>query len=160
MDDDATARELIARHLQDEGFSVVTAANGVEALKLARELRPTAITLDVMMPDLDGWTVLSALKGDPDLASIPVVMVTIVDEKQRGLALGATGYLMKPIERAQLLALLAPWRAVARPTRVLVIEDDPDQLAFISAALAQPNWEIVEASNGRLGARKDAGSAA
>ena len=154
VDDDATARELIARHLEDEGFSVVTVANGVEALKLARELRPTAITLDVMMPDLDGWTVLSALKGDPDLASIPVVMVTIVDEQQRGVALGAAGYLMKPIERAKLLALLAPWRAEARPTRVLVIEDDPDQLAFISAALAQPNWEIVEAANGRLALEK------
>ena len=151
VDDDATARELISHYLQDEGFAVVSAANGVEALKLARELRPAAITLDVVMPDLSGWNVLSALKGDPELAAIPVVMVTITDEKRRAFALGATGYLMKPIERAQLLELLAPWRASARATRVLVVEDDPDQLASISAALAEPNWQIVEAGNGRVG---------
>jgi signal transduction histidine kinase/DNA-binding response OmpR family regulator len=150
IDDDATARELITRYLNDEGFAVVTAANGIEALKLARELHPTAITLDVMMPDLDGWTVLSALKGDPKLAAIPVIMVTIVDEQQHAFALGAAGYLMKPIKRAQLLDLLAPWRAKTRATRALVVEDDPAQLAVIGAALAEPNWEIIEAANGRL----------
>jgi len=117
---------------------------------LAREVRPTAITLDVMMPDLDGWTVLSALKGDPELAPIPVIMVTIVDEQRHAFALGAAGYLTKPIKRAQLLGLLAPWRAKARPTRALVVEDDPAQLAFITAALAEPSWEVVEAANGRL----------
>ena len=69
---------------------------------MAREVKPIAITLDVVMPELDGWTVLSALKGDPDLASIPVIMVTITDEKQRAFALGATGYLTKPIDRAKL----------------------------------------------------------
>jgi signal transduction histidine kinase/DNA-binding response OmpR family regulator/HAMP domain-containing protein len=151
VDDDLTARELISRYLQDEGFAVVSAANGVEALKLARQLHPAAITLDVVMPDLSGWNVLSALKGDPELASIPVVMVTITDEKRRALALGATGYLIKPIERAQLVELLAPWRASERATGVLVVEDDPDQLASISAALAEPNWQIVEAGNGRVG---------
>jgi adenylate cyclase len=150
IDDDATARELITRYLNDEGFAVIPAANGIEALKLAREVRPTAITLDVMMPDLDGWTVLSALKGDPELASIPVVMVTIVDEQQHAFALGAAGYLMKPIKREQLLGLLAPWRAKARPTRALVVEDDPYQLAFITAALAESNWEAIEAANGKL----------
>src|SRR5262249_22180799 len=95
IDDDQTARELIAHDLQEKGFSVITASNGVEALRRVREVRPAAITLDVKMPDLDGWTVLSALKGDPDLASIPVVMVTIVDEKHRAVALGAAGYLSK-----------------------------------------------------------------
>jgi CheY-like chemotaxis protein len=143
VDDDVTARELISRYLQDEGFAVVSAVNGVDALRLARDVRPAAITLDVVMPDLSGWNVLSALKGDPELAAIPVVMVTITDEKRRAFALGATGYLMKPVERAQLLTLLAPWRAIARPTRVLVVEDDPDQLASIAAALAEPNWQIV-----------------
>jgi len=102
------------------------------------------------MPDLDGWTVLSALKGNPELALIPVIMVTIVDEQQHAFALGAAGYLTKPVKRAQLLGLLAPWRAKARPTRALVVEDDPDQLAFICVALADPNWEVVEAANGRL----------
>ena len=80
IDDDATARELISDHLKAEGYSVVTASGGMEGLKRAKELRPTAITLDVMMPDLDGWSVLAALRRDPELADIPVIMVTIVDE--------------------------------------------------------------------------------
>src|SRR5258707_11455900 len=78
IDDDATARELIADHLKAEGFSVATAAGGVEGLKLAKELRPTAITLDVMMPDLDGWSVLAALRQDTGLAEIPGILSTIV----------------------------------------------------------------------------------
>jgi adenylate cyclase len=150
VDDDATARELISGYLLDAGFEVVSAANGVQAIKMARELRPVAITLDVVMPELDGWTVLSALKGDPDLASIPVIMVTIADEKQRAFALGATGYLLKPIDRIKLFNLLTPWRAASGPTRVLVVEDDPDQLQSIGMALAQPNWQVIEATNGRI----------
>ena len=84
IDDDQTVRELMERYLVREGFAVVTADNGIAGLARARELHPAAITLDVMMPDIDGWTVLAALKGDPTLADIPVVLVTIVDEKQRG----------------------------------------------------------------------------
>jgi len=83
VDDDATARELVEQHLQRAGFAVVTARGGQEALRLVRELRPTAVTLDIMMPDLDGWTVLAAMKGDPALASIPVVLMSIVDQKKR-----------------------------------------------------------------------------
>ena len=99
VDDDPTVRELMSRHLEREGFAVVTAESGKEGLRLARELRPDAMTLDIMMPDLDGWTVLAAIKGDPSLASIPVVLMTIVDEKNRGYALGAADYLMKPVDR-------------------------------------------------------------
>jgi CheY-like chemotaxis protein len=91
IDDDPTARELIAAYLADSGFTVETAANGIDGLKKARALRPAALTLDIMMPDIDGWTVLAALKGDPALADIPVVIVTIVDEQRRGIALGAAG---------------------------------------------------------------------
>ncbi len=89
VDDDATVRDLMERFLSKEGFSVATAIGGREALDLARELHPSAITLDVMMPDLDGWTVLAAIKGDPALADIPVILMTILDEKTRGYALGA-----------------------------------------------------------------------
>jgi adenylate cyclase len=115
IDDDATARELLSDHLKAEGFSVVTAAGGMEGLKLAKELRPTAITLDVMMPDLDGWSVLSALRQDPELADIPVIMVSIVDEHRRGIALGAAGYLTKPIDRERLHRLVSRFRASAPP---------------------------------------------
>ncbi len=103
VDDDPTVRELVERHLTREGFAVVTASGGQEGLRLARELHPAAITLDVMMADLDGWTVLAAIKGDPELADIPVILLSIVDEKKRGYALGATDYLVKPVDRARLV---------------------------------------------------------
>jgi len=149
IDDDATARELIADHLKAEGFSVVTAAGGVEGLKLAKELRPTAITLDVMMPDLDGWSVLAALRQDPELADIPVIMVTIVDEHRRGIALGAAGYLTKPIDRERLHRLVARYRAAAPPTRVLLVEDDALQRERMREWLEGPQWTVREAANGR-----------
>jgi adenylate cyclase len=107
IDDDPTARELIATHLASEGFAVETAMNGVDGLKKARALRLAAITLDVLLPDVDGWTVLAALKGEPALSGIPVVIVTIVDEQRRGIALGAAGYLTKPIDRERLVEILS-----------------------------------------------------
>jgi signal transduction histidine kinase/DNA-binding response OmpR family regulator len=149
IDDDATARELIADHLKAEGFSVVTAAGGVEGLKRAKELRPTAITLDVMMPDLDGWSVLAALRQDPELAEIPVIMITIVDEQRRGIALGAAGYLTKPIDRERLRHVIERFRAPARPTRVLMVEDDAVQRERMCGWLEGPQWAVQEAENGR-----------
>jgi signal transduction histidine kinase/CheY-like chemotaxis protein/HAMP domain-containing protein len=149
IDDDATARELIADHLKAEGFSVVTAAGGVEGLKLAKELRPTAITLDVMMPDLDGWSVLAALRQDPELAEIPVIMITIVDEHRRGIALGAAGYLTKPIDRERLHRLVSRFRAPAPPTRVLLVEDDAVERERMRGWLEGPQWAVREAANGR-----------
>jgi signal transduction histidine kinase/CheY-like chemotaxis protein len=149
IDDDATARELIADHLKAEGFSVVTAAGGVEGLKLAKELRPTAITLDVIMPDLDGWSVLAALRQDPELAEIPVIMITIVDEHRRGIALGAAGYLTKPIDRERLHRLVSRFRAPVPPTCVLLVEDDAVQRERMRGWLEGPQWTVREAANGR-----------
>ena len=150
IDDDATARELIATHLAAKGFAVVTAASGAEGIKLARELRPLAITLDVMMPHIDGWTVLATLKSEPSLADIPVVMVTIVDEHRRGMALGAAGYLTKPIDRERLVEILSRYRAADRPSTVLVIEDDEDQRAVFREMLSAQGWLVSEAANGCL----------
>jgi adenylate cyclase len=154
IDDDATARELIADHLKAEGFSAVTAAGGIEGLKLAKELRPTAITLDVMMPDLDGWSVLTALRQDPELAEIPVIMITIVDEHRRGIALGAAGYLTKPIDRERLRRVIGRFRAPARPTRVLVVEDDAVQRERMLGWLKGPQWTVREAENGRVALKR------
>src|SRR4029078_3602415 len=120
IDDDAIAREPIADNLKMAGFSVVTAAGGLEGLKLARELHPIAITLDVMMPDLDGWSVLAALRQDAELADTPVIMVSIADENRRGMALGAAGYLVKPIERDRLIAMLQRFCPSRLPRRILV----------------------------------------
>src|SRR5262249_61346372 len=119
IDDDATARELVADHLKAEGFFVVTAAGGVDGLNLAKELRPTAITLDVIMHDLDGWSVLAALRQDPELAEIPVIMITIVDEHRCGVALGAAGYLTKPIDPERLPRLVSRYPAPRPPQRLL-----------------------------------------
>jgi CheY-like chemotaxis protein len=149
IDDDATARELISDHLKAGGFSVVTAAGGVEGIKLAKELQPTAITLDVMMPDLDGWSVLAALRQNPELADIPVIMVSIVDDKRRGIALGAAGYLTKPIDRERLLQLVRRFQAPTRATRVLMVEDDASQRERMLGWLERPHWIVREAANGR-----------
>jgi signal transduction histidine kinase/DNA-binding response OmpR family regulator/flagellar biosynthesis chaperone FliJ len=150
IDDDETARQLIADYLAQAGFAVITAANGVEGLKRAKEYHPIAITLDVIMPDIDGWTVLAALRGDPELADIPTIMATIVDEQRHGMTLGAVGYLTKPIDRDKLVDLVAKYRAPSGPTRILVVEDDATQRELIRSWLEPQNWSVIEADNGRV----------
>jgi len=146
IDDEASARELMERFLAREGFQVVTAGGGEEGLRLARERRPDAITLDVLMPGVDGWAVLAALKGDPATADIPVVMLTIVDERNLGYALGAADYLTKPIDRDRLLAVLSKHR---RGRSVLVVDDDPDVRALLRRSLEREGYAVVEAEHGR-----------
>ena len=114
IDDDSTQRELIRRFLQKEGFCVRTAARGEAGLRLARELRPVAITLDVMMPGMDGWSVLLALKADRDLRDIPVIMLTMVDDPDRGFALGAADFATKPVDRALLSQILRKYTCPQR----------------------------------------------
>jgi CheY-like chemotaxis protein len=148
IDDDATARDLIADQLKAEGLSVVTAAGGLEGLKLAKDLRPLAITLDVVMPDLDGWSVLAALRQDSELAEIPVIMTTILDEHRRAVALGAAGYLTKPIDRDRLHRLVGRFKAPARATKVLLVEDDALQRERVRSWLEGQQWIVQEAANG------------
>jgi len=150
IDDDPTARELITAHLREGGFAVKTASSGIDGLKLARELRPVAITLDVLMPDVDGWTILAALKGDPTLADIPVIIVTIVDEQRRGITLGAAGYLTKPIDRHRLLKIMTPYRMTERTNTVLVVEDSDEHRNLLRTILEPEGWVVREAINGRL----------
>ena len=123
IDDDPEARALMRRFLGKEGFRILEAADGPTGLLLARELKPDVITLDVLMPGMDGWEVLSALKDDPELAAIPVVLATIVDEEHLGFALGAAEYLTKPIDRERLIAVLDRYKspdALVREVRGLV----------------------------------------
>jgi CheY-like chemotaxis protein/anti-sigma regulatory factor (Ser/Thr protein kinase) len=100
IDDDDVVRSLLHAYLSKIGYQVALAENGQEGIKLAKKLRPNAITLDVMMPGMDGWMVLSFLKKDPDLANIPIIMISIMDDKILGQALGATEYLTKPLKRS------------------------------------------------------------
>ncbi len=110
IDDDPDARDLIARCLSKQGFRVLSSASGEAGLLLAKELRPDAITLDVMMPSMDGWAVLSALKADRDLADIPVIMLTFLDDKNQGLELGAAEYLRKPLDYKRFADLLSKYQ--------------------------------------------------
>jgi signal transduction histidine kinase/CheY-like chemotaxis protein len=148
IDDDATARDIIADHLKNAGYEVITAAGGLEGLKRAKEAHPIAITLDLMMPDLDGWAVLAALRQDSDLADIPVIIATILDEHRRGTTLGAAGYLTKPIHRDRLIRLVQRFRQPVRRTRVLVVEDDAIQRERIRSWLEPQQWLVSEAENG------------
>jgi len=110
IDDDRVVRDLLVRFLEKEGLRVVTASEGSEGLRLAREVRPHLITLDIVMPGLDGWGVLKGLKADADLANIPVMMITIVDNPGLGHSLGAVEYLTKPIDWRRLGTALAKYR--------------------------------------------------
>jgi CheY-like chemotaxis protein len=148
IDDDSTVRDLMTQFLERQGFAVVTATGGVEGLARVREVRPAAVTLDIMMPDLDGWTVLAALKGDPATADIPVIVVTIVDEKQRGYALGAAEYMVKPIDRERLTRALRSLSPVVG--HLLLIEDDDHTRTMMRQALEGDGWKVSEAENGRV----------
>ena len=110
IDDDAAVRELMSRFLGKLNFNVLTVASGEEGLRLAKQVRPVLITLDVVMPACDGWSVLSRLKADSELSKIPVIMVTIVDNEARGFALGASNYLIKPVDRERLAVLIEKHR--------------------------------------------------
>jgi signal transduction histidine kinase/CheY-like chemotaxis protein len=107
IDDEAGARELIRRALEKDGFHVTCAADGDEGLSLARDIRPAAITLDIMMPGRDGWDVLADLKSDEDLADVPVVMISVLDDEGTAYSLGATDFVRKPIDRRKLSEVLA-----------------------------------------------------
>jgi signal transduction histidine kinase/CheY-like chemotaxis protein len=147
VDDDPAARDLLANHLHREGYRVLQARGGEEALARAREARPDAITLDVMMPKMDGWAVLTQIKNDPELADIPVVMVTILAERGVGLSLGAAEFLTKPVDRGRLSAVLR--RLLRRDGPVLLVEDDPDSCNATRRKIERMGLEAASAANGR-----------
>ena len=149
IDDDPVVHDLMTRLLTKEGFEVVSAFNAEEGLRLADTLRPAVITLDVMMPGIDGWNVLAALKSDPELADIPVVLVTMTDDRKKGYALGAADYLTKPIDPARLGSVLKRHTHVAHSPVALIIDDDPAMRDMMSRQLRAQGWDISEASNGR-----------
>jgi signal transduction histidine kinase/CheY-like chemotaxis protein len=148
IDDDAMQRDLMQRYLTKEGFTVTTSDGGVEGLRLAHELLPAAITLDVMMPDMDGWTVLSALKADRILRDIPVIMLTMVDDPARGFSLGASDYATKPVNRHRLAKILKKYTCLRPPCPVLVVDDEPAARVLTRAILEKEGWAVTEASNG------------
>jgi signal transduction histidine kinase/CheY-like chemotaxis protein len=151
IDDEPTARDMITRMLQKEGYSVVTAANGMDGLKLATEMQPDVITLDIMMSGMDGWSVLSKLKADPAVAAIPVVVITIIDDRNLSFALGASDYLTKPIDRERLSDVLRRVRSNGNEKSVLIVEDDEGARKMMRRLFEKEGWAVSEAENGRVG---------
>ncbi|MCP9849924.1 response regulator [Cyanobium sp. Morenito 9A2] len=151
IDDDPAAADLVSRFLIRDGYRVWVAQGGEQGLELARSLRPDAITLDVMMPGLDGWTVLAQLKADAELAAIPVVIMTMVDERELGESLGAADCLAKPIDWGRLHQLMGTITADGpeAPARLLVVEDDRAHAELLRRMLEKQGWMVDHAANGR-----------
>jgi signal transduction histidine kinase/CheY-like chemotaxis protein len=147
IDDEPAVHEILARTLVKYGYRTERALTGGEGLRLARKLRPQIITLDVMMPGMDGWSVLNALKSDPDLRDIPVILLTIVDNKNLGYSLGAADYLTKPIDRERLASVLMRYRGAAG-NLALVVEDEPSSRDVLVRLLKNEGWLVNEAGNG------------
>jgi len=152
IDDDLTVQDLMTEYLAQEGYTVITASGGEEGLQVAREQHPCLITLDVMMPRMDGWSVLAKLKADPQLANIPVVMVTMMDNKKMGFALGASDYLTKPIQPDRLRDVLSRFHcADGVPCPILIVEDNESTRQLMRDIMVNEGWQVIEAENGRVG---------
>jgi signal transduction histidine kinase/DNA-binding response OmpR family regulator len=151
VEDEPQAASLLSLYLAKGGYRTEAARDGGEALRKARELQPAAITLDIMLPTLDGWEVLRGLKGDDRTRDIPVVVASIVDNQSLGYALGAVDYFVKPIDRRALLARLDRYRHNGTRPRVLAIDDERDALALVTETLRPAGYEVETASGGRDG---------
>jgi len=149
IDDDTRVHDMLRRSLAKEGFRVEVASGGEEGLRMVPHLRPDAITLDVMMPGMDGWAVLSALKANPQTADIPVVMLTIVDNQNMGYSLGAAEYLTKPIDRDRLTVLLKKYAGEVHVRCALVVDDEADTREILRRQLESDGWCVQLAANGR-----------
>jgi CheY-like chemotaxis protein len=153
IDDDENACDLLARSLAREGFRVLSARTGEAGVQAAREQRPDVITLDVLMPGQDGWSVLRRLKSDPELAGIPVVIVSMLEGGDIGRVLGAADFVTKPVDRERLAGVVRRYRGTREPARALIIEDDPASRELLRRSLEQDGWQVGEAANGREGLR-------
>jgi CheY-like chemotaxis protein/two-component sensor histidine kinase len=158
VDDDASTRDLMLRVLQRNDFRVVTAANGEEGLRLARDLHPDAITLDVILPGMSGWAVLSALKADPQISDIPVVMLTMVDDRNRGIALGASDYVVKPVDAAKLTQMLHKFETQGVAKTAMIVDDDGNYRGILRRVVERAGWTATEAENGKVALQKLSGS--
>ncbi len=154
IDDDPNLADLLRPTLSREGFVIQTAVNGALGLQLARQLHPAIIILDVLMPGMDGWAVLTALKADPALTDIPVIMLSMVEDREMGLAVGASDYLTKPIDHNRLASVLRKYRTSHATHSVLVVEDDLLTRQMLRRGLEKEGWHVAEAENGRVGLQR------
>jgi CheY-like chemotaxis protein len=138
----------LQRELAGAGYEVLHAAGGREGLKLAKQTRPDVITLDIIMPDLDGWSVLKELKADPELCEIPVVLATIMRDRDLGFALGAADYITKPLDREAVVRVVGRHLRGEGRAQVLVVDDDPKTRDLLRRTLRKAGWSVAEAANG------------
>jgi PAS domain S-box-containing protein len=150
IDDDSDVHELMRRFLMPHGFQVVSAFSGNAGVQYAQKLEPDIIALDVMMPGRDGWSVLTELKQNDDTADIPVVMVSMVDDRSIGYALGASEYLVKPINRERLVNTLSRFRPDAQQPHAMVVEDEDDVREVVDRHLSRAGWSVSTAENGQV----------
>ncbi|HEY5963425.1 MAG TPA: response regulator [Xanthobacteraceae bacterium] len=149
VDDDPAVHDVLTPTLTKNGYRVIHARDGAEALATLRKSPPDVMTLDVMMPNVDGWSVLAEMKSDPALAHIPVIMLTIVDDRNLGWSLGASEYMTKPIDRERLVALVHRFTNRSADAVVLIVDDDPEVRNVVSATLRNAGLKAAEAVNGR-----------
>lgn len=150
IDDDPIMLELMDRFLSKEGFDVHLAANGRDGLEMAKRLQPMAVTTDVMMPEMDGWEVVTAMRNDPATSHIPVVVVTVTDSRDMGVAVGASQFLTKPVDWSRLGELMARYRADRDERPVLVVEDDEASREQLVRMLTRDGWRVLAAENGHV----------
>lgn len=153
IDDDPKVREVIKRLLTEEGLDVMTAASGAEGIELAVRHSPSVITLDLLMPDVDGWTVLAALKGDDRIADIPVVLVTVMDDTKKGYSFGASDYVSKPIDALRLAQVVQRYCGSEAPM-VLIIDDNQKDREIVRRMLRHDGCRTNEATDGADGLKK------
>jgi len=149
IDDDESVHDMLSRLLSKEGFLVEHANNGEAGISKAIELKPEVIVLDVLMPGLDGWNVLTQLKGNPETSEIPVVMLTMVDDRSKGYALGVTDYIYKPVDREKLVTALTRSVRFGITAPILIVDDDANQRDVLKRTLEKEGWETMRAHNGR-----------
>jgi CheY-like chemotaxis protein len=155
IEDDPGAVRLLRAYLEGEGYRVEVATDGETGIAAAQEHAPDAIILDVLLPGIDGWEVLRRLKANPDLRDVPVVVVTVVDERNVAMNLGAVDYFLKPVRREALLDRLSQYTFTTKVkmghVRVLAIDDDPAARELVTNALRPEGFEVVSAASGREG---------
>jgi signal transduction histidine kinase/DNA-binding response OmpR family regulator len=150
IDDDPDARLLIEINLKKAGYRVLAAPDGETGLRMIKEHHPEVVLLDILMPKIDGWTVLTTLKTDPDVAHIPVIISSVVDNQNLGFSLGAADYLIKPIQKDQLFRVMDKYRKKEHIKKILLIDDEADNRDMIFRLLKPEGYQITAAENGQI----------
>jgi CheY-like chemotaxis protein len=154
VDDDPDMHKMMSDYLQKEGLTILSATHGRQGYELAKTQHPAVILLDILMPDMDGWGVLALLKADALTAGIPVIILSMIEDRQTGYTLGASEYLTKPVDGERLIGLLKHYTCAEPPCPVLIVEDDANTRLLLRDMLRADGWSVTEAENGRIGLEK------